>query len=105
MSYFLVHLPSGWHVDQAILTEEERVVCIRFGSDADPTCMKMDETLYGIAERVKNFCQIFLVDIKEVPDFNKVSTGERQGLAWGRREARGRRSGEAREGGQVAAHG
>lgn len=41
MSYFLTHLPSGtwraidagWHVDQAILSEEERVVVIRFGHD------------------------------------------------------------------------
>ena len=27
----------------------------------DPTCMKMDETLYGIAEKVKNFAVIYLV--------------------------------------------
>lgn len=73
MSYFLVHLPSGWHVDQAILQEEERVVIIRFGHDYDPTCMKMDETLYNVAERVKNFATIYLVDITQVPDFNKVS--------------------------------
>jgi DIM1 family U5 snRNP protein len=73
MSYFLVHLPSGWHVDQAILAEEDRVVCIRFGQDHDPTCMKMDETLYGVSERVKNFAVIYLVDITQVPDFNKVS--------------------------------
>jgi hypothetical protein len=73
MSYFLVHLPSGWHVDQAILAEEDRVVCIRFGQDHDSTCMKMDETLYGVSERVKNFAVIYLVDITQVPDFNKVS--------------------------------
>jgi thiol-disulfide isomerase/thioredoxin len=45
---------------------------IRFGHDWDPTCMKMDETLYGVAERVKNFAVIYLVDVSEVPDFNKV---------------------------------
>jgi DIM1 family U5 snRNP protein len=38
--------------------------------------MKMDETLYGVAERVKNFAVIYLVDITEVPDFNKVLTSE-----------------------------
>ena len=43
MSYLLPHLRSGWHVDQAILTEEERVVVLRFGRDADETCMRMDE--------------------------------------------------------------
>lgn len=74
MSYFLPHLPSGWHVDQAILSEEDRVVVIRFGHDYDPTCMQMDETLYGISEKIKNFAVVYLVDITEVPDFNKVSS-------------------------------
>ncbi|PWN23819.1 4A/4B type thioredoxin-like protein [Microstroma glucosiphilum] len=72
MSYFLPHLPSGWHVDQAILAEEDRVVVIRFGHDYDPVCMKMDETLYGIAEKLKNFAVVYLCDITEVPDFNKM---------------------------------
>ncbi|KAL1929076.1 hypothetical protein VTP01DRAFT_2135 [Rhizomucor pusillus] len=62
----------GWQVDQAILSEEDRVVVIRFGHDWDPTCMKMDEVLYSIAEKVKNFAVIYLVDITEVPDFNKM---------------------------------
>jgi hypothetical protein len=42
----LQHLHNGWQVDQAILSEEDRVVVIRFGHDWDPTCMVMDETLY-----------------------------------------------------------
>lgn len=45
---------------------------IRFGHDWDPTCMKMDESLYAMAEKVKNFATIYLVDITEVPDFNKM---------------------------------
>lgn len=45
---------------------------IRFGHDWDPQCMVMDETLYKIAEKVKNFAVIYLVDISEVPDFNKM---------------------------------
>ncbi|MPC17567.1 thioredoxin-like protein 4A [Panulirus ornatus] len=72
MSYMLQHLHNGWQVDQAILSEEDRVVVIRFGHDWDPTCMKMDEVLYNIAEKVKNFAVIYLVDITEVPDFNKM---------------------------------
>lgn len=32
--------------------------------------MKMDETLYKVADLVKNFAVIYLVDITEVPDFN-----------------------------------
>ena len=72
MSYFLPHLPSGWHVDEAIKSEEDRVVVIRFGHDWDSQCMTMDETLYGVADKVQNFAVIYLVDITEVPDFNKV---------------------------------
>lgn len=90
MSYMLAHLHNGWQVDQAILSEEDRVVVswwcfimykyflfnifqvIRFGHDWDPSCMKMDEVLYNIAEKVKNFAVIYLVDITEVPDFNKM---------------------------------
>ena len=88
----LQHLQNGWQVDQAIMSEEDRIVvirqieerlneanlhyclcsCRRFGHDWDPTCMKMDESLYSIAEKCKNFCAIYLVDITEVPDFNKM---------------------------------
>ncbi|CAE8728191.1 unnamed protein product, partial [Polarella glacialis] len=51
---------------------EERLVCIRFGHDYDPECMKMDEILYSVAESIKSFCIIYLVDVKEVPDFNTM---------------------------------
>ncbi|CAM9131899.1 unnamed protein product [Ascophyllum nodosum] len=72
MSYLLPHLRSGWAVDQAIINEEDRVVCLRFGHDHDMTCMQMDEVLAGIAEEVKNFCAIYVVDVTEVPDFNDM---------------------------------
>ncbi|KAJ1668862.1 U4/U6-U5 snRNP complex subunit dib1 [Coemansia sp. RSA 1813] len=72
MSYFLPHLTNGWQADMAILSEEERVVIMRFGHDWDPQCMIMDETLYEVAEKVKNFAVIYLVDITEVPDFNTM---------------------------------
>ncbi|KAI5453720.1 U4/U6-U5 snRNP complex subunit dib1 [Naganishia albida] len=72
MSYFMTHLPSGWHVDQAILAEEDRVVVIRFGHDWDESCMIMDETLYQVQAKVQNFAVIYLVDITKVPDFNKM---------------------------------
>ena len=45
---------------------------VRFGHDWDSVCMRMDETLVGVAEKVKNFAVIYLVDITEVPDFNKM---------------------------------
>lgn len=72
MSYLLPQLQSGWAVDQAILTEEDRVVCIRFGHAYDDTCLVMDEVLAGLAEKVKKFCVVYLVDITEVPDFTEM---------------------------------
>ncbi|PIA17863.1 putative mitosis protein dim1 [Coemansia reversa NRRL 1564] len=56
----------------AILSEEDRVVVIRFGHDWDSQCMVMDETLWRIAEKVKKFAVIYVVDITQVPDFNTM---------------------------------
>lgn len=72
MSYLLPHLKNGWEVDQAILTEEDKVVVIRFGHDYDPQCMVMDETLAAISEIVQNFAVIYLVDITKVKCFNSM---------------------------------
>jgi U5 snRNP protein, DIM1 family len=72
MSYLLPHLETADAVNTAIANEEDRVVVVRWGRDADPTCMIMDETLYKVAERVKNFAVVYLVDIKLVPDFNEL---------------------------------
>lgn len=72
MSYMLTHLENGWQVDQAILAEDDRVVVIRFGHDSDAICMKMDNILLSISEKVKNFAVIYVVDITKVPDFNKM---------------------------------
>ena len=72
MAYLIPHLHSGWHVDQAILNEEERIVVIRFGHDWDPVCMQQDECLSSIAEKVRNYAIIYVVDITEVPDFNRM---------------------------------
>jgi DIM1 family U5 snRNP protein len=72
MSYLLPHLHSGWDVDRTIVLEETRVVVLRFGHDAEATCMRMDETLASIADDVKNFAAIYLVDTTEVPDFNEM---------------------------------
>lgn len=69
-SIFLTHLPSAWHVDQAILSEESRLVVLRFGCDSNPECMRMDEHLFKIVDAVKNFVVIYTVDNKAIPDFN-----------------------------------
>lgn len=47
-------------------------IAIRFGRDHDPECMRQDEVLYRIADRVKNFCVIYVCDIDQVPDFNQM---------------------------------
>jgi DIM1 family U5 snRNP protein len=71
-SVVIPHLPTAWHVDQAIMSEEERLVLIRFGRDHDPDCMLQDEILYKIADRVKNFAVIYVCDIDQVKDFNQM---------------------------------
>lgn len=68
----LYHLHTGWHVDQAIVTEKEKLVVIRFGNDKSQESMLMDNLLYSISEKVSNFVSIYLVDIEEVPDFNEM---------------------------------
>nr|CAI5856090.1 unnamed protein product [Callosobruchus analis] len=71
MSLMLPHLHNSWQVEQAILSEEDRVVVIRFGDDWDPSCEKMDGVLYKIVDKVKNSDVIYLVDVNQVPDFNE----------------------------------
>jgi len=71
-SVVLPHLRTGWHVDQAIMNEDERLVVIRFGRDYDQDCMRQDEVLYKIADRVKSFAVIYVCDLEEVPDFKQM---------------------------------
>ncbi len=69
-SLVLHHLPTSWHVDRAILSEEERVVIIRFGKDDDLDCMRQDDVLSRIAPRVEEWAVIYLCDNTKVKDFN-----------------------------------
>lgn len=52
------HLHSGWAVDRAIVAEDEWLVMIRFSHDWDEPCLQMDETLAGMAEKIRNFAVI-----------------------------------------------
>ena len=54
------------------MSEEERLVIIRFGRDWDPDCMAQDEILFRIADRVKNFAVIYVCDLDRVPDFKQM---------------------------------
>lgn len=71
-SIVLPHLHTAWHTDQAILSESERLVVIRFGKDGHPDCLRQDDVLAKVAEKVKTFAVIYLCDIDEVPDFNSM---------------------------------
>ena len=64
----LPHLHNGWQADQAIVTEEDRVVVIRFGHDWDPTCMKMDEILFSIADKVSGNSEMISLKKKRFLD-------------------------------------
>ncbi|KAL1887769.1 Thioredoxin-like 4A [Sporothrix stenoceras] len=67
-----IELTDGWQVDQAIVTETERVVVIRFGKHTDPECMVQDKILCSIAPKVEKFATIYCCDNQQVPDFNKM---------------------------------
>ncbi|CAF9935680.1 MAG: U4/U6-U5 snRNP complex subunit dib1 [Heterodermia speciosa] len=60
-------------LDQAIMSEEERLVVIRFGRDYDPDCSPPNrQSITGIADRVKNFAVIYVCDLDQVPDFKQM---------------------------------
>jgi hypothetical protein len=46
------------------LSEEARIVCLRFGNDYTPECMEMDEMLYKIVDAVRDWVVIYVVDNK-----------------------------------------
>ena len=64
--YELQTTASIWFSRCLVVQEEDRVVIVRFGNDADPICMQMDEVLASVADPIKNFAVIYLVDITAV---------------------------------------
>lgn len=71
-SVFLNNLRTGWHVDQAILSEDDRIVVIRFGDPAARECLLMDEMLFKIAPLISQFAVIYTCDTTQVLDFNDM---------------------------------
>merc|ERR1711879_672296 len=71
MAHGLSHLHSAWAVEQAVTTEQAKVVLLRFGHDYDPECLLTDEVLASARELVRDICAIHLVDTKEVPEFSQ----------------------------------
>eukprot|EP01013_Petalomonas_cantuscygni_P023918 TRINITY_DN45445_c0_g1_i1.p2 TRINITY_DN45445_c0_g1~~TRINITY_DN45445_c0_g1_i1.p2 ORF type:complete len:143 (-),score=25.16 TRINITY_DN45445_c0_g1_i1:49-477(-) len=72
MAFLLPNLYSGWAVDCAIQHDDDRIVVIRFGIPDDPRCAIMDHTLSSIAETLKQFAVIYLVDTRSVKDFTAM---------------------------------
>ena len=69
------HFTEGLANGNAEFDEYQRnwwAYVLRFGHDWNKQCMAMDEVLYGVAEKIKKFAVIYLVDIDEVPDFNTM---------------------------------
>eukprot|EP00931_Biecheleriopsis_adriatica_P093206 TRINITY_DN66953_c0_g1_i1.p1 TRINITY_DN66953_c0_g1~~TRINITY_DN66953_c0_g1_i1.p1 ORF type:complete len:151 (-),score=31.77 TRINITY_DN66953_c0_g1_i1:51-503(-) len=64
----LPRLNSAYSVEQAVLGEQSKVVCLRFGQDFSPECMQMDEVLSSAAQAVESACSIYAVDVREVPE-------------------------------------
>ncbi|MCJ1311966.1 U4/U6-U5 snRNP complex subunit dib1 [Agyrium rufum] len=54
------------------MSEEDRLVVIRFGVAGDKKCMKMDEILWKVARKVRNFAVIYLCDHTVIKDFNQM---------------------------------
>jgi U5 snRNP protein, DIM1 family len=72
MSTSLVHLKSAWQVDKALLSEEERLVMIRFGHDDNIEVQKLDEIIESVSPLVQNYAVAYLVDTRTVPDFDAM---------------------------------
>ncbi|CAE8599626.1 unnamed protein product [Polarella glacialis] len=79
MAHGLQHLHSPWAVEKAITGDDSRVLLLRFGHDYDPECKLMDDVLLSVRDTIKARCEIFLIDISEVPDF-----AQQQGAQQGR---------------------
>ena len=56
-------LQSAWDIDKTLATEEKKLVVIRFGTDTNLECMKMDAILEKVEYTLSNFCLIYTVDI------------------------------------------
>ena len=68
----LVRLQNAWQVDKAILSEEERLVVVRFGHDDNPQVQQMDALLSSLAPLVRNYAVIYTVDTAVIPDFDAM---------------------------------
>ena len=65
-------LVNAWQVDQAILTEEEKIVVMRFGKTGTLECTLMDEVIRKAEPLLRRFVVFYALDILTVKDFNAM---------------------------------
>eukprot|EP00760_Papus_ankaliazontas_P026017 PhM_4_TR2990/c0_g1_i1/m.14354/K12859/TXNL4A, DIB1; U5 snRNP protein, DIM1 family len=68
----LPRILTGYSVDLAINRKVENVIVIRFGREGTTDVTEMDSTLRKIKNKVRNFAEIYTVDIDQVTDFNEM---------------------------------
>eukprot|EP00929_Paragymnodinium_shiwhaense_P002992 TRINITY_DN103351_c0_g1_i1.p1 TRINITY_DN103351_c0_g1~~TRINITY_DN103351_c0_g1_i1.p1 ORF type:complete len:145 (+),score=40.56 TRINITY_DN103351_c0_g1_i1:70-504(+) len=69
MAFALERLHSAYSLEQAVVNEQAKVVCLRIAStDFDPQCLKLDEVLATSLSTVQTHCAIYAVDVREVPE-------------------------------------
>mmetsp|Transcript_33242 Transcript_33242/g.74084 ORF Transcript_33242/g.74084 Transcript_33242/m.74084 type:complete len:143 (+) Transcript_33242:16-444(+) len=71
MAHRLPHLHTAWEVEEAVASEDKKVVCLRLGHDYDPECVLLDDLLLDAYPDIEPLCKIYLLDIQEVPEFTQ----------------------------------
>ncbi|KAG0362443.1 thioredoxin-like protein 4A-like protein [Gamsiella multidivaricata] len=72
MSTPLLHLKTARQVDQAIRSEYDRLVIIRFGNNSDPLCTQVDELFGSVSGKIQSLAIVYKVDITQLTDFNRL---------------------------------
>lgn len=66
MAFQLEQLHSTSEIEQKILGEAQRVVCIRMTQGFSPDCMMLDQILSEAASTMTDKCCVYAVDVGEV---------------------------------------
>eukprot|EP00928_Gymnodinium_smaydae_P048167 TRINITY_DN32198_c0_g1_i1.p1 TRINITY_DN32198_c0_g1~~TRINITY_DN32198_c0_g1_i1.p1 ORF type:complete len:169 (-),score=31.62 TRINITY_DN32198_c0_g1_i1:149-655(-) len=61
-------LTTAYSVQQAVLNEQTKVVCLRVGNEFDHDCMRMDAVLAEAANTTRDTCNIYTVEVRDVPE-------------------------------------
>mmetsp|Transcript_31648 Transcript_31648/g.73887 ORF Transcript_31648/g.73887 Transcript_31648/m.73887 type:complete len:144 (-) Transcript_31648:42-473(-) len=67
-AFSLPSLSSQYAVEQAVATEQNKLVCLRIGHQFDPACVSLDEVLRSAVPSVEAMCSLYTIDSREVPE-------------------------------------